>query len=111
MGILHLTNLFTCAVLVASKKCYGHYFWIWCNPFINCYRSARRFARSSAFRQCINLVKAKISNGYIIIEMKKKRKKEKEKINMNLGSTCTNLSASSVAKQQFLKKYDTDVVG
>ena len=59
----------------ASKKCYGHYFWIWCNPFINCYRSARRFARSSGFRQCINLVKAKISNGYIIIEMKKRKRK------------------------------------
>ena len=103
MGILHLTNLFTCAVLVASKKCYGHYFWIWCNPFINCYRSARRFARSSAFRQCINLVKAKISNGYIIIEMKNKKKK----FNINLESTCTNLSASAAAIQQFLKKYDT----
>ena len=40
-----------------------------------------------------------------------KRKKKKKKINMNLGSTCTNLSASSVAIQQFLKKYGTDVVG
>ena len=39
------------------------------------------------------------------------KRKKKKKINMNLGSTCTNLSASSVAKQQFLKKYDTDVVG
>ena len=30
---------------------------------------------------------------------------------MNLGSTCTNLSASAAAIQQFLKKYDMDVVG